>query len=103
MIDDHLDEQHCTDIAVVHQIRILRPKSNKIPIVLLEFILSSCENKGTNIAYVMGSNVVPPIVAPQPDENVTWKATGNTPESNLLGNPPEENSHTLETFSKLES
>ena len=30
-IDDLLDEQHCKDIAVVHQIQILRPGSNKIP------------------------------------------------------------------------
>ena len=34
MIDDLPDEQHCKDVAVVHQIQILRPGSNKISIVL---------------------------------------------------------------------
>ena len=33
-IDDLPDGQHCIDIAVVHHIQILRPGSNKIPIVL---------------------------------------------------------------------
>ena len=31
--DDLPDEKHCKDIAVVHQIQILRPGSNKIPTV----------------------------------------------------------------------
>ena len=31
MINDLLDEQHCKLIAVVHQIQILRPRSNQIP------------------------------------------------------------------------
>ena len=34
VIDDLLDEQHCKDIIMVHQMQILRPGSNKIPIVL---------------------------------------------------------------------
>ena len=34
MIDDLPDGQHCKDIAVVHQIQILKPGCNKIPIVL---------------------------------------------------------------------
>ena len=35
-IDDLLDEQCCKDVAAVHQIQILRPGSNEIPIVLLD-------------------------------------------------------------------
>ena len=34
VIDDLPDGQHCKDIAVVHQIQILRPGSNTIPILL---------------------------------------------------------------------
>ena len=68
----------CRDVAVVHQIQILRPGSNKIPIVLQNL---SCWvvkiKKGTKIAHVVASNVVPPIVAPQPDENVPRKVAGN--------------------------
>ena len=33
-IVDLPDEQHCKGIAVVHQIPVLRPGSNKIPIVV---------------------------------------------------------------------
>ena len=33
-INDHPNEQHCKDIAVVHQIQIFSPGSFKIPIVL---------------------------------------------------------------------
>ena len=34
MIDDLPEEQYCKDMAVVHQIQILRPGSNRISIVL---------------------------------------------------------------------
>ena len=34
MIDDLPDGQHCKDVAMVQQIKILRPGSNKIPVVL---------------------------------------------------------------------
>ena len=34
VIDDFPDGQHCKDLAVVHQIQILRPGTNKIPTVL---------------------------------------------------------------------
>ena len=65
MVGDLPDEQHFKDIAVVYQIQILRPGSNKIPIVLSNL---SCRvvkiKKGMKIAHVEASNVVPPIVAP---------------------------------------
>ena len=98
-IDDRPDEQHCKDIAVLHQMQILRPGSNKIPIVLQNL---SCQvvkiKKGTKIAHVMASNVVAPIVAPQLNEKITRKAAGNTPKSDLFGNPPEENSSNSRNF-----
>ena len=39
--------------------------------------------------------MVPPIVAPQPDENVSGKAARNTQKSDLLGNSSKENSDRL--------
>ena len=33
-IHDLLNEQCCEDVAMVHQIQILRPGSNKIPVIL---------------------------------------------------------------------
>ena len=94
MIDDLPDEKCCKDIAVVHQIQILRPGSNKIPVVLqnLSCHIVKIMKKGIKIAHVEAGNVVPPIVAPQPDKNVPSKVAGNPPKSDPLRNPPEENS-----------
>ena len=52
------------------------------------------------IAHVEAGNVVPPIVAPQLDENIPKKASGNTQKSDLLGNPPEENVIDFKNFLK---
>ena len=63
----------------------------------MKSILLSCENKEeTRITHVVASDVMPPLVAPQLDENVPRKAAGNTPKSNLLGNPLKENSDKLQ-------
>ena len=52
--------------------------------------------KGPKTAHVMAGNVVPPIVAPQMDGDVSRKAAGNNPNSNLLRDPPEGNSDRLQ-------
>ena len=52
--------------------------------------------KGMKIVHVEASNVVSPIVVPQPDENVPGKAAGNLPKSDLHGNSPKENSNRLQ-------
>ena len=57
--------------------------------------------KVIKIALVMADNVVPPIVAPGPDENVPGKVAGNTPENDTLGNLPEENSDFGNLFESL--
>ena len=53
MIDDLPENQHCKDVMVIQQIQILRPGSNKIPVVLQNL---SCRvlkiKKGTNMAHV---------------------------------------------------
>ena len=70
----------CKDIAVVYHIQILRPGSNKIPIVLQNLSCQAVKvKKGTKIAHVMAGNVVPPTVAPQLDKNICqegcWKCS----------------------------
>ena len=61
----------------------------------------SCKiKKGMKIAHVEAGNVVPPIVAPQPDENVPWKAAVNALKRDLLGNPPKENRDRLQKLFK---
>ena len=93
MIDDLPEGQHCKDIAVVQQIQILRPGSNKIPAVLRNLsgrVLKIM--KGLKIAHVEASTVV----VPQLNENVPKKVAGNDPKGNLLGNLLEENRGRLE-------
>ena len=34
VIDDLPENKHCTDVVVIQQIHILKPGSNKIPVVL---------------------------------------------------------------------
>ena len=96
-IDDLPNEQHCKDIAVVHQIQILRPGSNKIPIVLQNLYCQAVKvKKGTRIAHVMAGNVVSPIVAPQLDENIPGRAAGNDATGDLLRDPPKGKSDRLQ-------
>ena len=60
MIGDLPGNQHCKDVAVMQQIQILRPGSNKVPVVLQNL---SCRVlkiwKGMKIAHVEASKVVP--------------------------------------------
>ena len=67
-----------TNIVKMQQIQILRPGSNKIPMVLQHL---SCRvlkiKKGTKIAHVEASNVVPPLTVPKLDENMPEKVAGN--------------------------
>ena len=72
-------------LMVIQQIQILRPESNKIPAVLQKL---SCRvlkiKKGTKIAHVEDSNVVPPLMVPQLNENVPKKVAGNALKNDLL-------------------
>ena len=64
VIDDLPEYQCCKDIAVMQQIQILKPGSNKIPVVLQNL---SCRvlkiRKGMKIAHVEASNVDPSLMA----------------------------------------
>ena len=44
--------------------------------------------KRTKIAHVEASNVVPPLMVPQLNENVSEKVAGNAPKSYLLTSLP---------------
>ena len=60
VIDDLLGNQFCKDIALISQIQILKPGSNKIPVVLQNL---SCRvlkiRTGTKKAHGEASHVVP--------------------------------------------
>ena len=85
VIDDLPEDQHCKDVAVIQQIHILKPGSNKIPVVLSNL---SCRvlkiRKGMKIAHVEASNVVPSLMTSQLYENVPEKVAEKPLNGNLF-------------------
>ena len=77
------------DIAIAQQIQVLKPGSNKIPVVKRNLSCRTLKlKKGTKIAYVEASSIVPPMVYSWMSENILEKDAGNAPKSNLLKNVP---------------
>ena len=89
VVDDLPENQHCKDIAVIHQIQILKLGSNKISVVLQNLSCRTLKiKKGMKIAHVEASNVVPSLMTSQLPKNVLKMVAGNCPKSNLLKNLP---------------
>ena len=62
VVDDLRENQNCRDIAVVHQLQILKPGSDRIPVVLQNLSGRTLKLKrGTSVAHVEASQVVPPL------------------------------------------
>ena len=60
VVDDLPESQHCKDVAIVPKIQVLKPGSNKISVLLWNLSCKALETrKGTKIAHVETSNVVP--------------------------------------------
>ena len=88
MIIDNLPEnQCCKDMTVAQQIQVLKPGTNKIPVVLRNLSCRTLKvKKGMEIAHVEVSNVVPTMVSQEIPGNVLEKETGNAPKCTLLKN-----------------
>ena len=87
VVNDLRENQDCGDIAVVHQLQILKPRSDRIPLILWNLSGRTLKlKKGTNVAHVEARQVVPPLDSSVVQENRYGKATGNVPEN------PSENS-----------
>ena len=99
VIDDLPENQCCRDVAVMQQIQILKPGSNKIPVVLQNL---SCRvlkiRKGTKIAHVKASNVDPSLMASWLSENIPETVVEKSPKSKLLENLPKGNDKPQKTF-----
>ena len=81
---------------MVQQIQILRPGSNKIPVMLQNLSCQAVKlKKGVKVAHMMAGNVVPPMLTPKMDENIPERDAVNTPKSNLPRNPPENDDNRL--------
>ena len=87
VVDNLPEKQHCKDITIVQQIQTLKPGSNKIPVVLRNLSCRTLKvRKGTKIAHVEVSNIVPMRVNQRLSKNVLKKEVGNTLKSTLLEN-----------------
>ena len=87
VVDNLPEKQYCKDITVVQQIQTLKPGSNTIPVVLRNLSCRTLKvRKGTKIAHVEASNIVPMMVNQRLFKNVLKKEAGNVLRSTLLKN-----------------
>ena len=76
VVDDLREGQHCRDIAVVHQLQILKPRSDRIPVILQNLSGRTLKLKrGTSVAHVEASQVVPPLDSSVVQEDMYKKVT----------------------------
>ena len=102
LIDNLLEDQCCKDVVVMQQIQILKPGSNKIPVVLQNLSWRILKiKKGMKVAHVEASNVVTPLMSPHLDKNMPEKVTGDTPKSDPLKNLPKGNDSRLKKLLKI--
>ena len=80
--------QCCKDIAVVQQIRFLKPGSYKILVLRNLSCRTLKVKKGMKIAHVEASIIVPTMVSQGMPESVFEKEAGNAPRNTLLENVP---------------
>ena len=92
VVDGLGQDQHCGDIAVVHQLQILKPGLDRIPVILQNLSGRTLKLKrGINVAHVEASQVVPPLDSSVIQENTYGKVMGNVPEENQPDNLFEKN------------
>ena len=91
VVGDLPENQHCKDIVIAQQIQVLKPGSNKIPVVIRNLSCRTIKiKKGTKIAQVEASNIVPPLISSQVPKKVLEQVVGNAPKGNLLEDLPKE-------------
>ena len=84
------ENQCCKDIAVAQQIQVLKPGSNKIPVVLRNLSCRALKMKrGMKIAQVKARSIFPTMVSQGMSNDVFKKEAGNAPKSTLLKNVPD--------------
>ena len=101
VVDDLREGQHCRDIAVVHQLQILKPGSDRIPMILWNLSGRALKLKrGTSVAHVEASQVVPPLDSSAAQEDMYEKVTRDIPKENQSENSSEKNSDRLSKISE---
>ena len=62
VVDDLPENQYCKDIVIVQQIQVLKPGSNKIPVMISNLSCRTLKmKKEMKIAHMEASNIVPPL------------------------------------------
>ena len=57
-----MEGQCCRDVAIVHQLQILKPRSDRIPVILQNLSSRTLKlKKGTKVAHAEASQVVPSL------------------------------------------
>ena len=96
VVDNLTEGQCCRDIANVHQLQILKPRSDRIPVTLWNLSSRTLKlKKRTNVANAEASQVVPSLDNSPMQENMYGKDVGNTPESSQPENSFGENDDRL--------
>ena len=103
VVDNLAEGQHCRDIAIVHQLQILKPGLDRIPVILQNLSGRTLKlKKGTNVAHVEASQVVPSLDSSPMQENTYEKVAGNTPDSSHPENSfGEDDNRLLKILEKL--
>ena len=66
VIDDLPENQHCKDITIIQEFQVLKPQSNKIPVVVQNLSYRTLKiRKEMKIAQVEASKVIPSLVSSQ--------------------------------------
>ena len=104
LVNDLRERKSCKDIAVVHQLQILKPGSDRIAMVLQNLSSRTLKSKkGTNVAHVEASQVVPlfddPLERGDVCEEVTEDITKN---SQLEDSPKEKDERMSKILEKLD-
>ena len=103
VVDDLRENRSCKDIAVVHQLQILKPGSDRIPVVLWNLSGRTLKlKKGMNVANVEASQVVPFFDDPLERGDVCEEVTEDiTKESQLEDSPKKEDERMSKDFRKI--
>ena len=91
VVNDLGENQYCQDIAVVHQLQILKPKSDRIPVVLQNLSGRTLKlKKGTSLAHVEASQVAPPLDGSLTKGDIYGKVTKDITKENQSEDSPEQ-------------
>ena len=101
MVYDLRENQYCKDIAVVHQLQILKPRSDRIPVVLWNLSGRTLKLKrGTSVTHVEASQVVPPLDSSLERGDICKKVTRDIPKEHQSEDSPKKDNERVSKIQK---